>query len=303
MQADAAPVCFPLRQQAPRGVGECKPAEVEDIHGRVRVAAQACKERVIAEFRGLRMAWSVLRLERLEDLVNRPSPEKRGQMKKDIDMLASAFKLNDKILRSEFTEVARTALCQYAACGANRHGVHFDNKTVWSLFLDPDFIEKKFPARSAPFSELPTFLRIYIGLLDGEAQVERDLGDVRSLLEIHSGPIADETLDNVLILRLSGPADPNDIATPARGGGLLPSAFTRECASLWRQIHGARVNCAPGTGKKRGRQANGFSLGVRGRVLAAAARMRQTSSKYPKEQPTAYGLPAKAFKTAVAPAE
>ena len=140
-------------------------AEVEDIHGRVRVAAQACKERVIAEFRGLRMAWSVLRLERLEDLVNRPSPEKQQQMKKDIQMLASAFKLNDKILRHEFSEVARTALCQYAACGANRHGVHFDNKTVWSLFLDPDFIEKKFPARSAPFSELPTVLRIYIGIL------------------------------------------------------------------------------------------------------------------------------------------
>ena len=154
-------------------------------------------------------------------------------------------------------------MCHYAACGANRHGVHFENKTVWSLFLDSDFIDKNFPARPERFSELPAFLRIYMGLLDGEAQVERDLGDMRNLLDVHSGPIADETLDNVLILRLSGPANPNDIATPARGGGLLPSAFTRECASLWRELHGARVNCAPGdrTGKKRGRQANGFSLG------------------------------------------
>ena len=285
--------------------GECKPAEVEDIHRRVRVAAQACKERVIAEFRGLRMAWSVLRLERLEDLVNRPTPEKQQRMRNDIHMLATAFKLDVKILLREFAEVSKKALCHYAACGANRHDAHFENKTVWSLFLDPDFIDKNFPERPAPFSELPTFLRIYIGLLDGEAQVERDLGGMRNLLDVHSGPIADETLDNVFILRLSGPANPNDIATPARGGGLLPSAFTRECASLWRELHGARVNCAPGdrTGKKRGRQANGFSLGVRGRVLAAAARMRQTSSTYPKEHPTAYGLPAKAFKTAAAPAD
>ena len=114
-------------------MGECKPAEVEDIHGRVRVAAQACKERVIAEFRGLRMAWSVLRLERLEDLVNRPTPEKQQRMRKDIHMLATAFKLDVKILLREFAQVSHKALCHYAACGANRHGVHFDNKTVWSL--------------------------------------------------------------------------------------------------------------------------------------------------------------------------
>ena len=39
-------------------------------------------------------------------------------------------------------------------------------------------------------------------------------------------------------------------------------------------------------------------------MLAAAARMRQTRRTYPTEQPTAYGLPAAAFKTAaVAPAE
>ena len=46
--------------------GECKPAEVKEIHQRVRVAAQVCKERVRAEFKGLRMAWSVLRLARVE---------------------------------------------------------------------------------------------------------------------------------------------------------------------------------------------------------------------------------------------
>ena len=46
--------------------GECKPAEVKEIHRRVRVAAQVCKERVRAEFKGLRMAWSVLRLARFE---------------------------------------------------------------------------------------------------------------------------------------------------------------------------------------------------------------------------------------------
>ena len=109
-----------------------------------------------------------------------------------------------------------------------------------------------FPELPAPFSELPALLRIYMGLLDGEAQVERDLREIRDLLEIHSGPVADETLDNVLMIRLSGPVNPGDIATPACGGGLLPTAFTKACAGLWRQLYGARVNSAPGRLQLRG---------------------------------------------------
>ena len=220
-------------------------------------------------------------------------------------MLTTAFGLDCDKLRSEFAKVRTTVVCHYAACDANRHSLHFENRTEWDRFLDPAFIDRNFPELPAPFSELPALLRICMGLLDGEAQVERDLGEVRNLLEIHSGPVADETLENVLMIRLSGPVNPGDIATPACGGGLLPTAFTKACAGLWRQLYGARVNSAPGRLQLRGagQKANGFRLGVRARVLAAAARVRQTISKYPEEQPTAHGLPAKAFKTAVAPAE
>ena len=235
--------------------------------------------------------------------MNNPTPEKQHRWRNDARMLATAFELDLAKLRQDFTQVADKVLCNYAACGADRRSVHFENKNVWALLLDPAFIEKNFPALPAPFSELLALLRIYMGLLDGEAQVERDLGEVRNLLEIHSGPVADETLENVLMIRLSGPVNPGDIATPACGGGLLPTAFTKACAGLWRQLYGARVNCGGRNPKRRGQTANGFSLGVRARVLAAAARVRQTISKYPEEQPTAHGLPAKAFKTAVAPAE
>ena len=57
--------------------GECKPEGVKEIHGRVRVAAQLCMERVTAEFKGLRMAWSMLRLHRFElpQRINPPAPK------------------------------------------------------------------------------------------------------------------------------------------------------------------------------------------------------------------------------------
>ena len=60
--------------------GECKPEGVKEIHGRVRVAAQVCKERVIAEFKGLRMAWSMLRLHRFElpQKINPPGSSAEG---------------------------------------------------------------------------------------------------------------------------------------------------------------------------------------------------------------------------------
>ena len=74
-----------------------------------------------------------------------------------------------------------------AACGADGLSTHFDNKQVWKRFLDPNFIQQKFPTRAAPFHVVPDLARIYIQLLDGEAQVERDLGNLRGLLESHAG--------------------------------------------------------------------------------------------------------------------
>ena len=56
-------------------------------------------------------------------------------------MLATAFELDLAKLRQDFTQVADKVLCNYAACGADRRSVHFQNKNVWALFLDPAFIE------------------------------------------------------------------------------------------------------------------------------------------------------------------
>ena len=55
----------------------------------------------------------------------------------------------------------------------------FDNRTVWANFLDRSFIEQAFPERVAPFTVLPRLLRIWLSVLDGESQVERDLGFMR----------------------------------------------------------------------------------------------------------------------------
>ena len=131
----------------------------------------------------------------------------------------------------------------FAACGANRLSTHFDNKQVWKRFLDPDFIQQNFPTR-APFQVVLELARIYIQLLDGEAQVERDLGCLRALLESHAGPMHPATVDDNVVLVLSGPTDATDLATPACSG-LSPTHYLNECAALWRELHGARVRCAP----------------------------------------------------------
>jgi len=279
--------------------GACKPEDVQNIHQRVRVAAQVMKERLRGEFAGMRMAWSILRLARIEDIFATRRQEEQAKYRSDAKTMAAAFGLDEARLRHELADASPVALRHYAACGADRHSVHFKNKTVWELFLDPAFIATNFAARPAPFSELPVLLRIWFGLLDGEAQVERDLGDLRNLLTLHAGPIGDDMLDSVLMLRLNGPKDPQEIAVPTCGGGLVPTERTKEFAALWRGLYGARVGCAPGDrkGVPGCRRGLGFKE-VRGRVLAAAARVRQSRGASPSEVPTAYGLPSSAFQAA-----
>ena len=102
----------------------------------------------------------------------------------------------------------------------------FDNRLVWAKFLDKSFVENAFPGRVAPFTVFPELLRVWMSILDGESQVERDLGFMRGFARA-AKRASDELLENLLILKLSGP----------KTGDEVQGQFAVQCVELWRKIH------------------------------------------------------------------
>ena len=79
----------------------------------------------------------------------------------------------------------------------------------------------------------------YISIEDGECTVERDLAEFREAKMVHRTANMD-FFDDMLMLKLNGPkslaeCDGNEAHSCS---GLTP--FSRECASLWRELYGAR---------------------------------------------------------------
>jgi hypothetical protein len=92
----------------------------------------------------------------------------------------------------EFREAAPVALRLYKeelakqpAAPAKGTGdpVWFDNRIAWRRFFDIDVIHEAFKTRVSPFTALQTLLRVWMSILDGESQVERDLGSMRAFFK------------------------------------------------------------------------------------------------------------------------
>ena len=80
--------------------------------------------------------------------------------------------------------------------------------------------------RHSQFS--PTLLRLWMSILDGESQVERDLGCMIAFYKSGQGLCNED-----LILKLCGPQ------TGEEAGG----TFAVQCVELWRKHIGARKLC------------------------------------------------------------
>ena len=94
---------------------------------------------------------------------------------------------------------------EVAASGAE---VSFDNRTVWNRLLDYKLLATEFLARLATFTVLPVMIRIYNSVLDGECQIERDIG-MTNRFETED----DGLLDDLLVLTgHGGPRGPEDLA-------------------------------------------------------------------------------------------
>jgi hypothetical protein len=114
------------------------------------------------------------------------------------------------------------------------------NQQAWARLLDYDCLEEVCPRRLHASSHvLDRLIRFYISIEDGECTVERDLGEFRDqILEHRTSDI--KFLDGSLFVRINGPRTAAEfdegIDTPR--DGLTP--FSRECASLWRELFGSR---------------------------------------------------------------
>ena len=112
-------------------------------------------------------------------------PKLQEKLLRQLRSLAKSFRLDYRILSLEFLDVIPAVATLYdEALSATETsqpasgGDHtwFDNRPVWSRLLDKSFLDHVFPGRVVAFTVLPKLLRIWMSLLDGESQVERDLG-------------------------------------------------------------------------------------------------------------------------------
>ena len=199
--------------------------------------------RVKAKLGGLREHFACFALRRISRAVETASADQRPRLKANLSAsvkaLGAAFTLDCRILAFEYDDAVPVAMLLYKkALGAKEDapasgGDHtsFDNRVVWANFLDKSFVESAFPRRVAPFTVLPTLLRVWLSILDGESQVERDLGFMRGFQKAGKGRSHDKLLEDLLILKLAGPKTVEEV------GG----KFSDRCAELWRLHHGSAL--------------------------------------------------------------
>ena len=206
-----------------------------------RAAAEAMLERVKAKFGGLRVQFSCFALRRICRALKTENRDRQPRLKEQllasVKTLGSAFVSDSRILALEYNDALPVALRVYEKALREQRGapasggehISFDNRIVWANFLDRSFLEKNFPTRVAPFAVLPRLLRIWLSALDGECQVERDLGFMRGFQKAFKGRSNDSLLEDLLIIKSAGPRTAEEV------GG----TFAYRCAEIWRRHYGS----------------------------------------------------------------
>ena len=152
------------------------------------------------------------------------------------------------------------------------------NQVAWGSLLCDDIWQEACPrATLAASGALRKLIRFYISIEDGECSVERDLGELRCMRRTHlcGGHQGGEVFyDDKLLVRLNGPRTRAEFVSKdpmTKCDGLTP--FSRECASLWRELRGAKgghYNPAATKASALKRKGRGFFKATCRGVLAAA---------------------------------
>ena len=263
--------------------GEPKPAQKEELLHRLQNVASLTKERLIADFprNDVRSALAMFdrRLVR-KGFGPLPDSEMRRVLLRGARQIAVALGLEVTAVEGGYKGVIQYILGQMEA---GQPLAKMSNQTAWSCCLDPEFLESACPRRLvSSFSAFGKVIRFYISIEDGECTVERDFAEFRGMEKEHHGNNF-QFLDDALMMRLNGPrtveefaegatADPNVALTP----------FSRECASLWRELFGARsghYNAKATAAAKLKRNAKPGAFRAAKLDVLAAARLAVVSSR------------------------
>ena len=185
-----------------------------------------------------------------------------------------------------------------------------DNRTAWAQVLESSL----FQANDLT-DDVQLMVCIYLASRDSTCGIERDLGALSKVLEVHRGPVDDDatTISSCVEVLLDGPQSEADLGYHLAGEGESPESssshssclvatdFTRECASLWVDLRGRRFRVyRPGNGKKPGpkpgKNKNQKGLtGLKVRVKAAMDRLASRGSGGLLSQSTILSLPRDSF--------
>ena len=163
-----------------------------------------------------------------------------------------------------------------------------DNRIVWRRALNPDFARKH--ASSGAYIVMPGLIRIYLSCMEGTGNLERMLGQLKRILDAHSGPLAEDgaTSADIFEVMIDGPQDELGVATlpdAMRGtdhdehaSQLLPTDFVRECGREWVQLHGRRFRVDRQGPKKPGPKKPGPRAKKQGTIRSIAQSVSRASA-------------------------
>ena len=248
--------------------GPCTQGALVELSQRMHNVAKTTITRIRADFPANDMrAWlSVFDCKNYLPFMARPAGDaKKGALLRDFGKLATELGYQGDDLKAAILEYRDVSGPILAATAPGQPLATKTNQQVWSTLLPREY---RVPGRVAPLRVLPHIIRFYISIEDGECQVERDFGTVRTLVDRCGNAAKDSLLEELALIKDSGPATKDEIVDPATGG---LTSFSRACAQLWRDIYGARGGRLGCGGGKRTRRPRTTFATIRHGVEKAAA--------------------------------
>ena len=220
--------------------GPMTPTEVQELSLSTRVAAKTMLERVRADMSGVRQDFQCFSLKRIARVFSGDasvSTAVRSKMEASVNNLARIFRIDARMLQLEYMD-ALPVIHKFTRGSAEAKALR--NMDIWGKLLDNRFVESEFPSRVAPFGALVKLIRIWIAILDGESLVERDFSHTRTFVRGCKN-ISPNMIDDMIVLKLSGPQEPHELAHRSACGDYVGTEFLVRCVKKWLSMYGGRL--------------------------------------------------------------
>lgn len=282
--------------------GPIPESDLAELSMNMRVAAQVMLERLRADAAGLRRDFACFSLRRVSVALGGDAASGATMLNSlvtAVTNLGRAFRLDKRILELEYKDALPVMLRLWQDTATQdtmkKGGKYFPNVTLWQKLLESTFVEKEFPSRQAAFVVLPVLLRIWVAIVDGESMVERDFSHVRDFVR-SARKTNGELIDDMVVLKLSGPQDPHELAHMSASGDLVATPFLIRCVLKWRRLYGSSKYGVQGTPRQVTTRPRPTFAGVKRGVLRAARDVTAAARLGAPVGTTAYGVSADFFR-------